>query len=159
MDFGTAVKQQPNATIEEEKAEAVDDPVKSSDQTHAGEYKNRTHNDRANDSPEQHAMLFVFGQPKIAEDQKKNEEIIGAKREFDHVPGREFERGSAALCEIENGGKRRCQGDPYPTPGERMTQARSLRMAIDDAEIEYQHGGDKYIEENPSQRLVHEQGL
>src|SRR5947209_9469206 len=113
MDFCAALKHQPDAAVDEEKAESVDDPVKSSDQAHAGEDKNRTHNDCADDSPEQHAMLFVFGQPKIAEDQKKNKKIIGAEREFDHVPGREFERGSAALREIENGGKRRCQRDPY----------------------------------------------
>ena len=156
VNFAATLKKQPDSAIDEQEPEAVNDPVKPANQTYSGKNESRAHNDGADDSPEQHAMLLIVRQTEVAEDEKKNKKIVCAERELDHIAGGEFERRSAALGDIKNRRKSRGQRDPYTAPDKRLAQAGRLRVAIDNAEVEYQHGGDEYIEENPGQGFAHE---
>src|SRR5664280_569489 len=51
-----------------------------------------THDQRAQDAPEQHVVLKVSRDAKIAEDEQKNEEVIDAKGLLDEVSRNELQR-------------------------------------------------------------------
>ncbi len=73
MDLGLALAEQFDAAVDQQRAENIDDPVKSLDQAHAGDDENRPHDQRAQDSPEQDLVLVAGRHLEITEDQQEDE--------------------------------------------------------------------------------------
>ena len=66
--------------------------MESIDQRDAEPDHQSAHDERADDSPDKHAMLIFFRDLEVGEDEDENENIIDAERVFDDVAGEEIER-------------------------------------------------------------------
>jgi len=65
--------------------------MKSLDEKRSGGNHGPSHNQRANDPPEQNAMLMLLGNSEIREDQNDDEDVVDRERVLDEVSGEEFE--------------------------------------------------------------------
>ena len=85
--------------------------MKAVDQADSGANKDAAHDERAQNSPEQHAMLLVLRHRKIVEDHEEDEQIIDAERKFQNIAGDELQRRLMSLPEVQDGRER-----ARPTP-------------------------------------------
>ena len=96
--------------------------MEAGDQADPGADKDAAHDQRADNAPEQNAMLLLFRDRKIIEDHQEDEEIIDAEGNFQNVTGDELERDLVSLPEIKNdrerSGQRNVHGAPSPAPRE-----------------------------------------
>ena len=63
-----ARESQPDAAVDQQRSEQVENPVEAVDQTYSGKDEKNAHEERTENSPEQHAALVLFGDGKVAED-------------------------------------------------------------------------------------------
>ena len=84
-----------DAAVDQQRAEGVDDPVEPANQPHPGHNENPAHDQRPQDPPQQNLVLILGGHAEVAENQKKNEEIVHAERQFKNVTGDELR---VAVC-------------------------------------------------------------
>src|SRR5207248_3107825 len=68
VNFAAPLKKKSDSAIHEQEPEAVDDPVEPSNQTNSSKDKGRAHDDGADNSPEQHAVLLLVRQAEVPED-------------------------------------------------------------------------------------------
>ena len=80
--------------------------MKAVDQSNPGADEDAAQHERADDAPEQNAMLLLFRDRKKIEDDQEDEEIIGAEGNFQNVTSDELERYLASLPEIKKDGER-----------------------------------------------------
>ncbi len=66
MDFRTCLTKEPDSAVHQQCAEYVDNPVKAPDEANAQQDKNRTHDQSADNSPEEHFVLVFAGNAEIA---------------------------------------------------------------------------------------------
>ena len=145
MDLGFLLEKELDAAIHQERTEHVDDPVESLDQSHAGCDENCAHDERAQNSPEQHLVLVDGRHLKETENQQEDEKVVDAQRKFDDVSGDELQRGRAAVPEEnhdrEDGGQR----DPGHAPGQGFAKLYGVGPAVEHTQVEHQHGEDEKI--------------
>src|SRR5437588_8027154 len=77
---------------QQKRTENVENEIETIDQLDAEPNHHPAHHQRANDSPDQSAMLCQRWDAEVGEDQNENENVIDAERVLDHVAGKEFER-------------------------------------------------------------------
>src|SRR5437660_707838 len=75
----------PDAGHDEQRAEDVQDPVERGDQDRARADKQPTHDQRAENAVEQHAVLAHLRDAKVLEDENDDEDVVDAERLFDDV--------------------------------------------------------------------------
>ena len=71
------------------------------DQAHPGDDENSAHDQRAQNSPEQHAVLLLLGHGEKVEDHEEDEQVVDAQRELDNIAGDELQCDLVPLPEIE----------------------------------------------------------
>ena len=76
---------------EKDRPENVEDELEAIDQLDSDEDHDSTHDQRADDSPDQRAMLRHARDLEILKDDNENENVVDAERVLDHVTGEEFE--------------------------------------------------------------------
>src|SRR6202022_3962382 len=81
-----------DTAIDQQYSEDIQNPVETVNQPDAGANKNTSHDERAQNSPEQHPVLLLFGDGEIAEDEQENKQIVYAERELEYVSGEKLER-------------------------------------------------------------------
>ena len=62
----------------------------------ADEDENRAHHDRADDAPEQHAVLVARRDLEVGEDEDEDEDVVHAQAELDEVAGEKLLRRAPA---------------------------------------------------------------
>src|ERR1700733_3423605 len=144
-----AGKEQAPPAVDEKNAKGVKNPVEALDETDAHKDEDAAHNHGADDSPEQHAMLLFFRNREVAEDQKKDEEVIDAEREFKNIAGDEVERNQSPLPEINDCRKRKRQCNPQSAPSQSLGWSHDAAFAVEELEVCHQHDQREEIEENP----------
>src|SRR5664280_1882372 len=92
IDLFVLLAKQFETAVDEDRAEDINEPVKAVQQRDARDDEDGTHDQRAQDAPEQHVVLKVSRDAKIAEDEQKNEEVIDAKGLLDEVSRNELQR-------------------------------------------------------------------
>src|SRR5216684_74728 len=92
-------KSQANSAVDQERSKQIKNPVEAFDQADPSKNKDAAHEQRSDDSPEQHASLVLLGNGEIAEDHEEDEEIVDAEGEFENVAGDEFQCDLAPLPE------------------------------------------------------------
>src|SRR5690349_18071044 len=102
MDLRLFLEKQFDTAVQKQQTEDICDPRKTTDEPDTDKNENRPHNQRANNSPKQHAMLMLRRHFKKPENQQENEQIIDAKRELDVVPGNKLQCGCTAVPEKDN---------------------------------------------------------
>src|SRR5580698_4613327 len=149
IDLMFTGKSEPDAAINQQRPQDVENPVETLDQANPGKNEEAPHQQRAEDSPKQDAVLMLLGYREIAEDHKEEEEIVHAEGEFEHVASDEFERHLAPLPEKDHSGKGRGQADPHGAPGKSLAGAHDAAAAVEDKKIQQQHGQREKVEQNP----------
>ena len=71
--------------VEQERPEHVEHPVEALDHGDAGEDEDRPHDQRAEDAPEQHAVLVLRRHEEVAHDQRPHEDVVDAQALLDQV--------------------------------------------------------------------------
>src|SRR5450755_583125 len=145
MDFGFLLKKQLDAAVHEECAEDVDDPVESLDEAYAGRDENCAHDERAQDSPEQHFVLMDRRHLEETKNQQEDEKVVNAERELDDVSGNELQRGGAAVPEENHDRENAGQRDPGHAPGQGFAKLYGMSAAVENAQVQHQHGEDEKI--------------
>src|SRR5690606_35075593 len=90
-----------DAGEDKEGAEEVDDEVELVDEHARRGDEDGTHDERADDAPEEDAVLVGGGHGEGGEDQEENEDVIDAERLLDQVAGGPFEAFFAALEDVD----------------------------------------------------------
>ena len=128
--------------------------MKMLDETDTGSDENPAHDHRAEDAPEQHAMLLSLWDRKVVEYEEENEEIIYAQRELEQVSGDEFKSDLMSLPEIDN--RRECRSETYihSAPPERFSKPRTAAAPMQDPEVQHQHSKRESVEENPIKQVA-----
>ena len=151
MNFRFALPQQLESRIDEQCAECVGDPIEAVDQAHARHDEDTPHEERPENSPEQHLVLVLVGHLEIAEDNQKHEQVIDAERQFDYVTGHELQRLGPPVPEQLQHRERGRQRDPDSRPGKRFAKADAVGAAIKNAQVEHEHRHHKQVEKNPEE--------
>src|SRR6266478_1509604 len=149
MDFRFALPQQLESRIDEQSAESVGDPTEAADQAHARHDEYSPHEERSENSPEQHLVLVLVGHLEIAEDYEKYKQVVDAERQLDYVAGHELQRLSPPVPEQFQHRERSSERAPHSRPGKRLAKAHAVGAAIQNAEVEHQHRHHKQVEKNP----------
>jgi hypothetical protein len=97
-------------------------------------------------------VLVGRGHAKGGKYQHKHEDIVDAERLLDQVTGQELQPDLGTLPNIHCRVERQCQADPNGAPNARLTPRDNVRLAVDDAQIERQHGQHEQIETDPQRR-------
>src|SRR5882762_1129188 len=126
--------------------------MKAAEQADAGEDEHGAQGKSAQNSPDQDPLLVLFGDAEIAEDEKENEEVIDAEREFDDIAGDELECRLLALPVVQESSERQSQGDPDGAADRSFSKRNSFFAPAEDAEVERQHEQDEGVEGDPKQR-------
>src|SRR6266567_444758 len=84
-------KQHSQRSEEEKQAKEIENEMKPLHQSDAADNHNSTHDKRAEDSPDQDAMLCQRRDAEMRENQYKHKDVIDAQRILDQVPGKKVE--------------------------------------------------------------------
>ena len=128
--------------------------MEPANQSHPGHDEDPAHDQRPQNPPQQNFVLILGGHAKIAENQKKNEEIVHAERKFKNVTGDELQSCGVPLPEIDDhreGGRER---DPESAPPERFAGFHHVGGATQNPKVEGQHRQHENIEEDPESEIV-----
>lgn len=149
MRLAVAGEEQTDAGDDEQRTEEVDDPVEAREQRGAEGDEDRAHDDRAEDAPEENAMLVDLRNGEGGEEHDEDEDVVDGERLLDDVAGEELHGLVAAEAEIDPAVEDERQRDPDPAPGERLFEADLVRLAAEDAKIEREHAEDEGAEGEP----------
>jgi hypothetical protein len=134
-------------------AEDVDDDVEGNELCPDGDH-GATHDQRADDAPEEHPVLVLRGHGERREDQQEDEDVVDAERLLDKVAGRPFEPLLRALevvdADIEGDG----EADPHGAPCERFTPFNLVGVAVKDAQVERKHAQHEGQKEGPGNKFT-----
>ena len=95
--FIAFAKSHANRGENQESAENIENKVKAIDERNAEPDHDAAHDQRANNSPNEHAMVRDRRHFEIAEDEDEDKDVIDAQRVFDQIPREEIERPLSAL--------------------------------------------------------------
>src|SRR3972149_1972932 len=110
------------------------------------------HDQRAEDPPEEHPVPEPGRDREDREDHEEHEDVVDRQRLLDHVAGRELEGALRAEPEVDAEVEDEGEEDPEGGPGQGLPDAHGVGLAVEDAEIERQHGQHEGGEADPRGR-------
>ena len=151
IDFILARQRHLDAGVNEEGTEDVENPVETVDHTHADENKSCAHDDRANDSPEEHAVLEFGSNFEVGENENEDEDVVHTQGELDDVGGEKLLSRLCSAPEPDHSVEREREGDPDGAPAQRFLEFHFMvGIALKDPEIDREHRGDEREKTDPS---------
>src|SRR5262249_20370062 len=114
--------------------------------------ENSTKNESANDSPEKNPMLLLFRNGEVVEDHKKNEKIVDAEGQLQHVSRDKFQAGLMSMPVEQQYCESPRQSDIHRAPQQRPSKTHRTSRAVKDLEVEDQHPKREDVEENPEEQ-------
>src|SRR5664280_200220 len=151
MDFGLFVHCHFNAGENQESPENIHDPTECIDQRDAREDKDRTRDQRQQNSPEQGLMFIRKRHVEKTEDQHEDKKIVDAQRVFNEISGRKLHRLGMAVEKVNSGTEKQSQSDPKSSPKQCFLHFDDVSLTIENTEIKSQHGEDKNTKDDPPQ--------
>ena len=97
---------------QQEKAKDIQNEMKPSHQSDTEQNHGAPHDESANDSPDQYAMLCAGGHPEMREDQHEHENVVHAQGVLDQVAGKKIDRMMRPFHTPDDNVK--SQGDDHP---------------------------------------------
>ena len=167
--LGRARHQHAHTGEDEERTEHQEDPVVARHKLRTHADHRPTHHERAEDAPEQHAMLVHQRHLEVLEDQRDHEDVVHRETHLDDVAREELHRGQAAIVlqavdrvgreaeaqpvrvvrEVHEAGERDRHDHRARGEEQCLAQRRRMRLAIEHAEVERQHDRDEQQESRP----------
>src|ERR1017187_3612703 len=142
-------EEHPEATVKQEGAEEVEDPIHHGDQCNAEADHQAAHDQRAENAPVKDAMLVLPGDAEIGEDEGNDKHIVHRERQLDQITGDKLEGLLLAAQGFEDQGEEHREGKPDEAPNERFLELDGVGVAMENAQIERQEDQDAGNETNP----------
>src|SRR5690606_11388903 len=117
------------------------------DELHAHQDHHATQDDRAEDAPEEHAVLVEAGHPEGREDHRDHEEVVDRKTLLDQVAGEEVDALVPTEKEEDEAVEDQRKRDPEAGPEQRFLRPDDVGFAVEDPEVEREEDDDE--EEKP----------
>jgi hypothetical protein len=165
-----AVAQHPERRDDQDRAEHVEHPVEVVQQRRAGRDHHAAQHDRADDAPEQHAVLELRRDLQVTEDHRDHENVVDRQRPLEHVAGDELQhrippevaavahpgpRGKpqpAVLVQaIDHDREGHRDADPDSCPEQRLLDRERGRLAVQHAQVEDQQPKEEREEPRPDE--------
>ena len=116
-------------------------------------YKESSHEQSSDDTPEENTVLILRGDLEIWEYHQEHEEIIDTERFLNHIGRDELDSRLMAEPEIHNTGERERYCYPDDTPGDGFSSADCMCFFVKNTEIDCEHDGYDYKESYPEKWL------
>lgn len=143
------LKHQFDTGEDQDRAEEVDRPVELFDKGASGEDEDDPHHQRAENPPEQDAVLELGFDRERGKDDHEDEDIIDGEGFFDQVAGDELDRLFRTEPDVDEPGETERQRNPDNAPDCGFFQGDDVGFAIEDAEVERQHHEHESEEPEP----------
>ena len=153
-DLLVAAEQQAQRGHDQEDAKDVGDPVERGQQRGADRDEQAPGDERAEDPPEQDAVLEVLGDGEEGERRQKDEQVVDGERFFDEPGLEELQPAIGPGTEVDAEVEEQRHADPDDRPDRRLAAADGVRLAVKDAQVEREHRGDDHAKNHPRQRLA-----
>ena len=138
---------------DQERAEDVHDEVEVREQRGADGDEEAARDQRADDSPEQHAVLQVRGHREVRERHQEHEQVVDGQRLLDQPGLEELQRAIGAAVKVDAEVEQQRHADPDRRPDRRLARADDVRLAVKHAEVQRQHDEHDSAEHHPRHRL------
>jgi hypothetical protein len=102
--------------VGEQRGERIDRPVKALQQLHAERDQRRTHDQRADDAPEEGAALQLRRDAGQREDEDEDEQVVHGERLLEDIGGEIADARVRAQTQGDPGAEQKAQADPDCAP-------------------------------------------
>src|SRR5664279_2403229 len=124
----------------QERTERHEQPFEAVDEFDAQPDHQPAHEQRAQDAPEEHAMLVTRRNGKMREDEGDDEDIVHRERQLDDIAGDEFDRllelPVRHQCRRDDESEQHGQGEPHARPRQRLAEFYDMRLAMKHSQVE-----------------------
>ena len=134
---------------EEKRAEEVENPVEALHQRDPEPDHGAAHEERADDSPHQHAMLILPAHLEVGKNENEDEDVVDAERIFDDVAGEEIERCLRPFQVPDEEIKAERKEDPDEAPDGGFANADDVGLAIKPDEVDRENEKDAEVKGDP----------
>ena len=119
------------------------------DQPGAGADHRPAQHQRAEDAPEENAVLIALRHREVGEDQDEDEDVVDRQRLLDEVAGEKLQRRLGAHEAGDGQAEQHRGADPGHRPAGRLAHRDLVRVAVEDAEVDRQHREHGGVEGDP----------
>ena len=123
--------------------------MKALDQGNAEPDHDAAHDQCANNSPDQHAMVRDRRYFEIGEDENENKDVIDAQRVFDQIAGKEVERALGALQSHYDQAEGERKRDPEQGPPRSRAHAQLAIAVLELSQVGCQCNENTNMERDP----------
>ena len=138
-----------HAREDEEDAEAVEHPFEAGHDLHAERDHGPAHDQRADDAPEQHAVLMLRADLEEGKDHQEQEKVIDAQRVLDDVAGHEIDRAGLPFQVVNVAAEGHGQGHPDDAPEPCLPHGDGAGRAVKHEKIERQQQEHRDVKADP----------
>src|SRR5258708_13998751 len=128
-----------DARHDQESPEQVENPVEIFEQHSAKDNQDAAHDERTQNTPEQHPVLIGCRYTEVAEEQHKDEDVVNAEGLLDQIARHELQRQFRSTEEVDSSVEEQRQCNPHGTPYRGLTDRDGMRLAVKDTQVAYEH--------------------
>jgi hypothetical protein len=126
-----ALPEHVNSGVDQKHAKNGQDPVKACDQSGADKDHDATHDEGAENSPREHAMLHALVDLKGTEEHQENKEIVDTQRLLDDIGGEILDTTGHTVPVPHRNPEGQGERDPYRAPDRRFGGRDFVRLAME----------------------------
>src|SRR5258708_13252231 len=138
-----------NARHDQEGPEQVENPVEIFEQHSSKGNQDAAHDERTQNTPEQHPVLIACRYTEVAEEQYKDEDVVNAEGLLDQIARQELQRMFRSTEEVDSSVEEQRQCNPHGTPYRGLTDRDGMRLAVKATQFEYEHCKNEYDKSQP----------
>ena len=142
-----------DAGVDQERPEQRHHPLEPLDELRPQEDERQTHDHRAEDPPEEDAVLILERHLEVAEHDREHEHVVHRQRPFDEVAGEELDRGILPQPPPHQPVEGERQSGPEAGPETALAERRLMGLAVEHRQVERQHDHDERGEGGPVAEL------
>jgi hypothetical protein len=149
LDLVIRMRRHADAADDQEAAEDVDDPVELLEQIGSGADHDAAHDERADDPPEQYAVLVLRRHAEIREHHHEHEDVVDRQRLLDQPACQELQGDVRTAHIVETGIERERECDPECAEPRRFPRPDLVRLAVKHEEVQCQQEQHQHVEQHP----------
>jgi hypothetical protein len=153
VGFLLAAAHQAHGGEDQKRPEDVHDEVEVREQRGADGDEEAAGDQRADDSPEQDAVLQVRGHGEVRKRHQEHEQVVDGQRLLDQPRLEELQRAIGAAVKVDAQVEEQRHADPDRRPDRGLARADDVRLAVKHAEIQREHHEHDGAEHHPRHRF------
>ena len=136
LDLVLLLERQLEPGEDEERAEDVDHPVEVRQERRAGEDEDEAHDHRADDAPQEHAVLILPADLEVLEHHEEHEEVVDGQRLLDQVRRDEQHGVIGPVSDLDEDAEKQRQADPAAASNGRFAERDGVGLASEHEGVE-----------------------